>query len=175
MHKYNTQQQQEGHHRIYHFPPFDNHHGTSCSASQASPCSLRMTEGDATNCSCCCSWQARFLEARQWQSKTSKRRFLHSITHGDPGVQGFLESPLRGRGQVEDLWSWEELNTSLQGNAHRFSSFDLVLKNCKSQNSGNKSTHCGWAKLYHTVIHYVGMFLYLYILKYWDKIQGKVW
>jgi hypothetical protein len=45
------------------------------------------------------------------------------------GSIGYLESLLRGRGQFEDLWSREELNTNIpERNADRVSAFDLVLK-----------------------------------------------
>ena len=57
---------------------------------------------------------------------------IYLVEHGDPSVKGFigyLESLLRGRGQFEDLWSREELNTNIpERNADRVSAFDLVLK-----------------------------------------------
>ena len=66
---------------------------------------------------------------------------IFTLYHGNPAVQGstgYLESLLRGRGQFEDLWSREELNTSLQGNAESFFPFDLVLKNCYSSDYQNR-------------------------------------
>ena len=57
---------------------------------------------------------------------------IYLLYHGDPSVKesiGYLESLLRGRGQFEDLWSREELNTNIpERNADRVSAFDLVLK-----------------------------------------------
>ena len=57
---------------------------------------------------------------------------INLLYHGDPSVKGsigYLESLLRGRGQFEDLWSREELNTNIpERNADRVSAFDLVLK-----------------------------------------------
>ena len=65
---------------------------------------------------------------------------INPLYHGDPSVKGsigYLES-LRGRGQFEDLWSREELNINLQGNADRVSAFDLVLKDCYSRDYQNR-------------------------------------
>ena len=55
------------------------------------------------------------------------------------GSIGYLESLLRGRGQFEDLWSREELNTNIpERNADRVSAFDLVLKDCYSCDCQNR-------------------------------------
>ena len=55
------------------------------------------------------------------------------------GSIGYLESLLRGRGQFEDLWSREELNTNIpERNADRVSAFDLVLKDCYSRDYQNR-------------------------------------
>ena len=112
---YNTQQQQEGHHSICHLLPFLNHHGTSSSsASQESPCSLRMAEGDAMNCSCCCSWQA-FWKPHNDNQKPPCEDFYTLVSRRPSGARkhwifgvfiegmGSVWRPLESRGAEHQL------------------------------------------------------------------------
>ena len=79
---------------------------------------------------------------------------IYLLYHGDPSVKGsigYLESLLRGRGQFEDLWSREELNTNIpERNADRVSAFDLVLKDCYSRDYQNRYVAC-WLSIHYKI------------------------